>query len=131
MAGRMPVYIQNSADVRELARILADWADGGPGFRPIYLFGSRVRGDHHPGSDLDVRMFPENYDGDDPSSEWWDRENASDFAGLKSLLPGPLDLHCDATDDADAAIRSAASHLVYVDRGIVCVWTPPKSRPDL
>jgi predicted nucleotidyltransferase len=39
--------------LQELAARMADWAHTHSVFT-IYLFGSRVRGDHRPDSDLDV-----------------------------------------------------------------------------
>ena len=38
---------------KAIARLLADWASPAPGVT-IYFFGSRVRGDHGPASDVDV-----------------------------------------------------------------------------
>ena len=39
-------------DAKEIARILADWAAGQS--ITVHLFGSRVRGDHGPDSDVDI-----------------------------------------------------------------------------
>jgi predicted nucleotidyltransferase len=39
------------------AGIPADWIEPAPGAPAVYLFGSRVRGDHRPDSDVDVRRF--------------------------------------------------------------------------
>jgi predicted nucleotidyltransferase len=49
-----------SQEVRELAKIIADWSASAPDFT-FYLFGSRVRGDHLSDSDVDLhRSFPSN-----------------------------------------------------------------------
>jgi predicted nucleotidyltransferase len=39
-----------------LAEILAEWINPAPGIPAVYLFGSGVRGDHRPNSDVDVRL---------------------------------------------------------------------------
>jgi predicted nucleotidyltransferase len=44
-------------DLPRLADILADWLEQAPNIPAIYLFGSCVRGDHKPDSDVDVRLF--------------------------------------------------------------------------
>jgi predicted nucleotidyltransferase len=41
-----------SNDLKDLARLLADWAAPASGVT-VYLFGSRVRGDHKADSDVD------------------------------------------------------------------------------
>jgi predicted nucleotidyltransferase len=40
-----------------LAKIGADWVDDVPGIPAVYIFGRRVRGDHHKGSDVYIRLF--------------------------------------------------------------------------
>src|SRR5262249_16506668 len=45
------------AELKDLAETLAQWVDAVPGFPLVYLFGSRVRGDHYKDSDVDVRLF--------------------------------------------------------------------------
>src|SRR5829696_1722373 len=89
-------------ELGELARVLADWAAGCPGFWPIYLYGSRVRGDHRPDSDVDLRIFRENYKGDDLTLEWWVRETSSGHADLQRRLPGLLHLRIDSQGPVDA-----------------------------
>jgi hypothetical protein len=64
---------------------LADWAHP---HITIYLFGSRVRGDHRPDSDVDVVIVE-----DESSYElvvWWTRENGNLFADIDAKLPGTL-----------------------------------------
>lgn len=111
-----------------LARIVADWIDAAPGVPVAYIFGSRVRGDHRPDSDVDIRLFLHEWKGDIVTSDWWDRQNSTDFAELKAKLPGRLSLHTDRDDAADAEIREGAKNPVHIDRKAVCVWTPPRKR---
>ncbi len=89
-------------DLVKLAATINACLRGGPGFRKVYLFGSRVRGDHRPDSDVDLRIFTEDYEGDEATLQWWQQQNATDFAELKAALPGPLSLHVDGFDAADA-----------------------------
>jgi predicted nucleotidyltransferase len=42
--------------LKALAETLARWLEPAGGF-VAYVFGSRVRGDHRPDSDVDVRIF--------------------------------------------------------------------------
>ena len=37
-----------------LATVIAEWAEPVLGLRRVFLFGSRVRGDHRPDSDVDL-----------------------------------------------------------------------------
>ncbi|WP_168212938.1 MULTISPECIES: nucleotidyltransferase domain-containing protein [unclassified Bradyrhizobium] len=106
---------------------MADWIEPAPNLSSIYLFGSRVRGDHRPDSDVDVRLRInewKNLQGAD--MDWWARENETDFVALKQRLPGPLALHRETWDAADAAILEGKRSPVLVVRRVVCVWTPPK-----
>jgi predicted nucleotidyltransferase len=92
-------------DLPALASILADWLEPAPKVPTVYLFGSRVRGDHRPDSDIDVRLFLNEWRNvDAPDMEWWTRENETDFAALKARLPGPLAVYREQQDDADDAI---------------------------
>ncbi|MCA1474780.1 MULTISPECIES: nucleotidyltransferase domain-containing protein [Bradyrhizobium] len=112
-----------------LANILADWIDPAPAIPAIYLFGSRVRGDHRPDSDVDVRLFLNEWKRlDQQTMDWWARENETGFHHLKDQLPGPLAIHREPQDDADAAILIGMTKPVLVLRRVVCVWTPPKQK---
>ena len=42
-----------SQEVLDLAKIIADWSASAPNFT-FYVFGSRVRGDNRPDSDVDL-----------------------------------------------------------------------------
>jgi predicted nucleotidyltransferase len=114
--------------LEDLAKILADWADPPPGVDHVYLLGSRVRGDQGPDSDVDVRVYPEDWR--DPTVEWWQRQNATDFADLRERLRGvPLHLGRDKMDWAnvvDQQIMSARSAPVLVRGKVSCLLIPPK-----
>src|SRR5262245_45346831 len=73
-------------DLRQLARTLADWAADKS--ITVYLFGSRVRGDHRPDSDVDI--FIQQGKATRETAVWWTVQNSEDFASLKAKLPGPL-----------------------------------------
>jgi len=116
-----------NAGLLALAEVLADWIKPAPGVPAVYLFGSRVRGDHQPDSDVDVRLFLNEWRNlTTIDLEWWGEQNETDFAVLKSLLPGPLSLHREQTDDADPAIRSRRLNPVLIIDRVVCVWTPAR-----
>jgi predicted nucleotidyltransferase len=113
-------------DLHTLASILAEWADPAPGIPAVYLFGSRVRGDYRPDSDVDVRLFLNQWLGDDATTLWWMQQNETDFAALKAQLPGPLAIHRETSDYADYAIWAGMKTPTLVVRKVVCVWTPPR-----
>src|ERR1700690_718740 len=105
-----------------LANILADWLEPAPNIPAVYLFGSRVRGDHRPDSDVDVRLFINEWRDVKPvDMDWWVKENETDFADLKRRLPGPLEIHREQWDDADQAIHQGRKNPVLVVRRVVCV----------
>jgi predicted nucleotidyltransferase len=117
----------------ELAEILASWVDPVGGVPELYLFGSRVRGDHRPDSDVDVRLYPErlNHDADHATARWWMEQNASKFAEVQVRLPGRLDLgrnRMDWSNKVDREIMAARGREpILVCRKVVCLWTPPKA----
>jgi predicted nucleotidyltransferase len=115
-------------DLRPLAETLAEWADAAPDVPAVYLFGSRVRGDHRADSDVDVRLHLGSwkYDPLGVTAKWWLLQILTNFAGLKVRLPGPLHLHREREDDVDPAIRVGEARPVLVVRKAICVWTPPK-----
>jgi polymorphic toxin system nucleotidyltransferase-like protein len=122
-----------------LVEILASWIDPVPGIPALYLFGSRVRGDHRPDSDVDVRLYWEEWSFADPfTAQWSTRQNDADFAELRVRLPGPLDLGRDPMNFhptnflgnvVDPAIAEARRNPFLLHRKVVCLLTPPKPRP--
>jgi predicted nucleotidyltransferase len=115
-----------SDELRSLAEILDNWIAPAPGIPAIYLFGSRVRGDHRPDSDVDVRLYLTEWRSCEKTREWWQKQNESDFTELKALLPGPLALHRESHDDADEGIRAGMENPVLVVGRVICVRTPPR-----
>ena len=112
-----------SDELKAVAERLADWVELAPGVT-VYLFGSRVRGDHQPNSDVDVRLYPDELANCEAAMQWWAAQNTSGFAELKARLPGRLELHAGPTDDADRYILEGRKKPVLVVRKVVCVWTP-------
>ena len=113
-------------DLQALASSVAKWIDELPGVPAVYLFGSRVRGDHRPDSDVDIRVYLRDWVTDSATAIWWLQQNQTDFSELKAQLPGPLSIHREARDAADEAIKAGMSNPVLRVRKVVCVWTPPK-----
>ena len=48
--------INQQMDLKNIAAVVADWADQYPLVGVAYIFGSRVRGDYKAKSDLDVAI---------------------------------------------------------------------------
>jgi hypothetical protein len=112
-------------ELHQLAEILARWVDHVTCVPAVYLFGSRVRGDHRPDSDVDVRLFLDNWKPNRESMLWWDEQNNTDFAELRGQLPGSLTLHREPRNDADQQILTG-KHVLVV-RKAICVWTPTQA----
>ena len=117
--------LATSPELRALVEILADWIEPAPSIPAIYLFGSRVRADHRKDSDVDIRLFLHEWSNvEEATLQWWQAQNETDFAELKSKLPGPLAIHREQEDAADNDIRNGMQNPVLVYRRVVCVWTP-------
>jgi predicted nucleotidyltransferase len=111
-------------DLPALAEIIADWIDDAPGFKRIYLFGSRVRGDDRQDSDVDLRIFMREFEGDQPSTDWWCEQVDSDFGDINRRLPGRLAIHrYEPEVFIDPHIWDTSKHVLTV-RKVICVWTP-------
>ena len=85
-----------AVELQALARIVTKWVDEVPGVPAVYLFGSRVRGDHRPDSDVDIRVYLRDWVTDSATAIWWLQQNQTDFSDLKAQLPGPLSIHREA-----------------------------------
>jgi hypothetical protein len=110
------------SDLKDLADLFADWAVPASGVT-IYLFGSRVRGDHTSASDVDVCFRWENPGDADAHS--WTSGNQDDFKAIKQKLPGPLKI----LEQHDPFwMRVVATEIVYQDRNVRCVRLPPKPK---
>jgi len=105
-------------ELKRLALILADWAAPAP-HTTIYLYGSRVRGDHRPNSDVDIHVHFGSPAKDDV--EWWQANNNEEFKTINARLPGRLEV-LEQGDPLAFDIRLAKR--VHVDRNVVCVWRP-------
>lgn len=112
-------------DLYQIAATLADWSSDHPEMM-IYFFGSRVRGDNRPDSDVDVVIDLPKLPSNDFVT-WWFWVNQEDFASLNEMLPGRLQITERDTGLARAVV-AAASEPKHRDRNVSCVWLPPK--PD-
>lgn len=108
-------------DLARLAGLVAEWSKPAPGM-VVYLYGSRVRGDHRPDSDLDVYVDIRPASTHDDAI-WWTENNASQFAALRAAVPHTVEVL-----DPDHGLRSAilAAPVVHSVCNVRCVWLPPK-----
>lgn len=113
-----------SDSIGVLAEILADWSQPHTDVI-IYLFGSRVRGDNRPDSDVDVLIDFENPS--DSSTIWLTAMENEGYASLKAQLPGRLEL-LERKSQVAPKVRQAAMNPVHRDRNVICVWLPPVRR---
>ena len=112
-------------ELKRLVAILADWA--APAQKAtVYLFGSRVRGDHRPDSDVDIMV---EWDGTtEEDMWWWIQNNEDDFAAVNGKLsPGKVKILHRDSEELRAKILEASETPVYRDRNVIAVYLPPKS----
>jgi hypothetical protein len=98
-----------------LAKAVADWAACAPLTVSIFVFGSRVRGDHGP--DGYVELSIDCGGSSDEIAAWQAHNERTDYAALKDVLPGPLKL----------APFIAHGSLVHWDRNVYCLWQAPEA----
>jgi predicted nucleotidyltransferase len=111
--------IKVNDNLRQLAHTFADWAAGKS--VTVYLFGSRVRGDHRPDSDVDI--FIQHGKATRETAVWWTVQNSEDFASLKAKLPGPLKI---LDNNAPIIPSIIKAEVVHQDQNVFCVLLPPK-----
>ncbi len=103
-------------------QVIAEWSRGTKGLL-FYVYGSRVRGDHRPDSDVDVYLRITT-GMNDATVDWWTDQNQADFAELKEALPGRLEL-LDGPNSLKQAIIASTPYRVMGD--VIAVWLPPKT----
>lgn len=118
------------SDLNAIAEIVAKWADDRPCVRRVYLYGSRVRGDHRPESDVDVFVAKPDDGLSDECLRWWQMPAEERFGSLRMALHS-LDAHIGYSidDPAGSWVRAAdyePSRVVLRVRKAWCVLTPPK-----
>ena len=113
-------------DLKSLANVIAQWADQRPAIEQVYIFGSRVRGDARPDSDLDIAVeFVQNLTTEATSD--WTQHSQVVGEELKAALGGTqVSLHTRKDDAAWPAIREAAKHPVLIFGKVMCCATPSK-----
>jgi predicted nucleotidyltransferase len=117
--------VTRNSSLERLANIIAEWAEPLP-IERVYIFGSQVRGDNKPSSDLDVAI---EYSPTPTNEEMqnWQHQNDTDFAWLKGALGIPLSLHVEHNDVVWSAIRNGAQTPVLSIGKVSCVMTPAKA----
>ena len=77
---------------------IAEWAKRDPLILQVYAFGSRVKGDYHPESDLDLAMDVAGQDeGEKLGNAIFERQRWTEE--LTGLLPIKPDIQCMMPDD--------------------------------
>jgi len=106
-------------ELPEVAKVVSVWARGKPLVKRVYLFGSRVRGDHRPESDIDiaVELDPLAFRGSDESGghATWMFEAPAWREELEHLIPLKLQLeryHPEQTPTIGKGLLES-SQLVY------------------
>ena len=106
-------------EVSQVARVISTWARGKPLVKRVYMFGSRVRGDHRPASDIDiaVELDPDVFQGVDESGglATWMFETKGWKEELEKLVPLKVQLeryHPDQTPTVGKGL-ARSSQLVY------------------
>lgn len=112
-----------SPELDHLLSILLDWSAPAIGAE-IYLFGSRVRGDYHATSDVDISIKWAS-PSPDKTTNWWTAQNAECFRSINAKLPGSLHLPIQTDTERDALLRNG--EIVFTRGNIHCVWIKGKS----
>jgi uncharacterized protein len=106
-------------ELSQIARLVSWWARGKPLVKRVYLFGSRIRGDHGPDSDVDiaVELDPAVFRGADGSGglATWMFETKEWKEELEKLIPLKVQLeryHPDQTPTVGKGLAQS-SQLVY------------------
>jgi predicted nucleotidyltransferase len=103
----------------EAEGLIADWARSKPLIRRVFLFGSRVRGEEKPDSDLDiaVELDPEYFPAPDESGgiATWMFETTGWKDELQSIVPFAVDLEqlCPGETPTIESALQQSSRLVY------------------
>jgi hypothetical protein len=112
-----------NAELDQLMDILAEWAAGAP--VTVYVFGSRVRGDYRPDSDVDLYVAPVK-DNWVASEEWFAGQENSDFPELRKRLPWPLKVM--PPGGAAYPLVLPGAREVARKGNVVAMHTPPKPK---
>lgn len=106
------------------------WVQPVIGLRKVLLFGSRVRGDYRPDSDLDFAIdLQEDIDIEGDFVSWWLQVNEDNFADLRRIV-APVSVSIHRSDDRGEewkAIRPAKLHPALVVGKCFCLHTPRRS----
>jgi predicted nucleotidyltransferase len=93
-------------DLKTWSSVLAVWANDKPKIAEVWLFGSRVRGDHHDESDLDIALVMAGEGQDVRYNDWfWAADDWKEE--LKLLLPVPIDLQLGDEDISTSIVGPA------------------------
>lgn len=114
-------------DSRAIAEAIASWAESAEVSR-VYFFGSRVRGDHRPDSDIDLAIDLDDIGSTEAGGMWWMHVNATFFEDLKVRL-NPIRLEVRRSDDRGVEwpfIRQAAKTPALIIGKCICLVAPPK-----
>lgn len=109
-----------SDELRKLTAVVADWAADAPGFT-IFIFGSRVRGDHRPDSDLDIYVWLSGR-ADNATTRWHTDNEGDEFTAISQRL-GMLVHRQRDLEGLLAKLRTAP--VVHRDRNVTCVLLEP------
>jgi uncharacterized protein len=106
-------------ELPEIGGVVSKWARSKPMIKRVHLFGSRVRGDHMPTSDIDiaVELDPSAFSGSDESGglATWMFEAKAWRQELQALIPLKVQLeryHPEQTPTVNKGI-GRSSQVVY------------------
>ncbi len=104
------------------ATVVADWADRMP-LRDVYIFGDHAGADVGAGAKLKIAVEYSS-DASDEMMRGWQRENSTDFAGLRQALGTQIALFADQDYDVWPPIRDAVRAPLLTIRKVRVVQTP-------
>lgn len=107
----------------ELMDVLAEWAAGAPVV--VYVYGSRVRGDHRPDSDVD--LYVAHVKGQEAAGdEWYNKQMEDNYSDLRNKLPGPISKVMPPFGAAHPLLFP--NYEVARKGNVIALHTPPKAK---
>jgi predicted nucleotidyltransferase len=79
-------------DIEIIATVVTKWADSHKSIVRVWLYGSRVRGDHRDDSDIDIAVEVMTHTQDDDCFSVWIDEKPKLLTSLAWQLPMPVQL---------------------------------------
>lgn len=107
--------------LQALAVVINDWAETIPFVVAVYVYGSHVRGDHRPDSDIDLSFDLAQTDN---AVAWWTTQHETGFPDLQVRLCHPLHLLPYRDEPVHSRLRTKEAPIALLLGKVRCVSLP-------